>query len=83
MTGFIYLYTLFRVYSPPTKLRIAVISAMAVILVAVLVLFPSFFSISFRAYDIIYIALGIAMIIFLNKWLIKAYDWIYKKMFNS
>ena len=83
LTGFIYLYTLFRVYSPPTKLRIAVISAMAVILVAVLVLFPSFFSISFRAYDIIYIALGIAMIIFLNKWLIKAYDWIYKKMFNS
>ncbi|MBE6130074.1 MAG: HAD family hydrolase [Erysipelotrichaceae bacterium] len=79
LTGYIYLYTLFRVYYPPTKIRIAVIAAMAVLLVLVLTLVPELFSVNFQFQDLAALMVGFAIIPFLNAALARAYDWIRKK----
>ncbi len=79
LTGYIYLYTLFRVYYPPTKTRIAVLAAMAVLLVLVLVFVPELFSVGYELPDLAAILPGLALIPFVNAALARVYDWFRRK----
>lgn len=79
LTGYIYLYTLFRVYYPPTKMRLAVIPAMGILLALVLIFIPDVFSVRFEMADLAFIAVGMAVIPFLNAALARGYDWLLKK----
>ena len=79
LTGFIYLYTLFRVYYPPTRIRVAVLAAMAVLLVLVLTFVPELFSVGYALQDLAAILPGIAVIPFVNAALARAYDWFRRR----
>ena len=80
LTGFIYLYTLYRVYYPPTKMRLIIIPAMGILLALVLIFLPDLFSVRFEPVDLAFIAVGMAVIPFLNAGLAKAYAWLIKKL---
>ena len=80
LTGFIYLYTLYHVYYPPTRMRLIIIPAMGVLLALLLIFLPDLFSVRFELTDLIFIAAGIAVIPFLNAGLARIYDWLIKKL---
>ena len=53
LTVFIYLYTLYRVYYPPTKLRVIIIAIMAMCFLFLLYYFPHAFSLSLLWTDVL------------------------------
>lgn len=82
LTGMIYMYTLYRVYQPPTKMRTAVIVSMTILTVAAMLLLKSLLQLHFRwTTFLIIVPCGIGLI-FLIQYLSAAYDsvsgWIAK-----
>ena len=59
LTGYVYLYTLYRVYRPLTKLRVLVFSAMACILCFALLLFGDMLYVSYHLKDLWILVFGI------------------------
>ena len=64
LTGFMYFYTLFRVYYPPTTLRKIVLISMSLLFISILFFIPEIFELSYTLYDVIIIAIGIVVLPF-------------------
>ena len=64
LTGFMYFYTLFRVYYPPTTLRKIVLISMSLIFISILFFIPEIFELSYTIHDAIIIAIGIVILPF-------------------
>ena len=79
LTSFMYLYTLFRVYYPPTKFRLSVLAAMAIVFVLIIVIVPNMFEMSFIVYDVIIIAIGIVLLPFVISLIAKGQNAVIKK----
>lgn len=75
MTGFVYMYTLLRVYQPLTKLRSAVIIVMSVILISAVFLAGSIFDAKLEWPDLIAALCGIALI----PAVISGFSWLFGK----
>ena len=76
LTGYMYLFTLYKVYSPPTKLRISIITILSFALVAILFFFPHIFSIAFAKEDLYVIGIGIVILPIQIIIFSKIYQWI-------
>ena len=79
LTSFMYLYTLFRVYYPPTKFRLSVLAAMAILFVLIIVIVPNMFEMSFVIYDLIIIVVGIVLLPFVISLIAKGQNALIKK----
>lgn len=76
MTGFIYMYTLIRVYQPLTKLRIAVIIVMSAILIGAVFLAGSLFDAKLLWSDLLPACAGICLIPFV----IRGFSFLFEKL---
>lgn len=78
MTAMVYFYTLYKVYSPPTRMRIAIIIAMAVGFTGCLFFLSSLLQVSFAYASLPILAVGAIAIPFLHTCFMKLYDGIMK-----
>ena len=76
LTSFIYLYTLYRVYYPPTILRYVVFVAMALAMIVAFVFFQSIITIHYEWIDLLFIVPMIIVEPFLIASISKAYTTI-------
>jgi cation-transporting ATPase E len=80
LTCFTYLYTLYKVYYPPTKLRIGVIWSMAVLILASLLLFQDILKVQAAWTDLLIIIPGAVLVPVITAAISRAYDWIAAKL---
>lgn len=78
LTAYIYLYTLFKVYYPPTVLRKIVIVAMAVCIILAMLIGGSFLQIQFAWLDLLVIVPAIPLLPITIAALSRVYDWFMK-----
>ena len=76
LTAFIYLYTLYRVYYPLTKLRTGVMIAMAVCVLLVMIFGGEYLQISFKWIDFLVIIPGILVLPVIIAAIARAYDFV-------
>lgn len=80
LTGFMYLYTLFRIYYPPTKLRKIVIGCMALIFVLVVVFLGELFELAYDMHGVTIIGIGIIVLPLVIILIAKCEELIIKKL---
>lgn len=76
ITAYIYLYTLLRVYYPPTVLRRAVVGLMGVFILTALIFFQDFLSVSFIRMDLLVLLPSVMIVPALVNLLCNIYDGI-------
>ena len=74
LTAYIYLYTLYRVYYPPSKLRVGVLCAMGALFAGMVLMFPAVFSIRMDRAEFLSLIPGLAAEPFLIASVSKLYD---------
>ncbi len=74
LTAYIYLYTLYRVYYPPTKLRYSVIIGMAVIMFIILIWFGNYVSVQYQWIDLLVIIPACVILPFMISYLARLLD---------
>lgn len=80
LTAYIYLYTLYRVYYPPTVLRYTVMISMAVILAGILIFFGDIANVSYQWKDLLILIPGVVILPFLISYIAKGYNWLSEKI---
>ena len=75
-TSFIYLYTLYRIYYPPTKLRTWVLRIMSVCMVLSMILFRNMLEVSLAWADLLVLIPVLLVIPILISAFGRAYDWV-------
>ncbi len=80
LTCFTYLYTLYKVYYPPTKLRVGVIWTMGALILVSLILFQDVLQVQAEWIDLLIVIPGAILVPVLTAAISRAYDWTASKL---
>ena len=80
LTGFMYFYTLFRVYYPPTTLRKIVLLSVSLVFIGILFFIPEIFELAYTTYDVIIIGVGIVCLPFVISAIAKLQQSLLKRL---